>query len=451
MNKKLFGTDGIRGTVNESYLTADTALKLGIAAGKVFTRGPHIHRVVIGKDTRVSGYMLETALTSGFTSVGMDVFLFGPIPTPAVAFLTQALRADIGVMITASHNTYEDNGFKLFGPDGYKLSDEKELEIENLMLSEDLLNFPRSEYIGRAKRIDDAQARYIEYAKRSFPKDKTLENIKIVLDCANGASYKVAPETFWELGAQVTVIGNQPNGKNINLNCGSTNTDLLKKTVIEKSADIGIALDGDADRMIVVDEKGKEVDGNLLFASIIKNWSDRDMIGNKSVASTIMANFALEKYLSSIGINLIRTNVGDRHLVKSMRDNNLLIGGEPSGHIVMRNFGTTGDGLIASLQVLSMMSYEDRPISELTNLFELYPQKNISIPINNKNPLNDPVVKKVIREQELSLADNGRIIVRESGTEPIIRVMVESKNEIIINDICKNIVSTIEKSIKKNN
>ena len=451
MNKKFFGTDGIRGTVNESYLTADTALKLGIAAGKVFTRGPHIHRVVIGKDTRVSGYMLETALTSGFTSVGMDVFLFGPIPTPAVAFLTQALRADIGVMITASHNTFEDNGFKLFGPDGYKLSDEKELEIENLILSKDLLKFPRSEYIGRAKRIDDAQARYIEYAKRSFPKEKTLENIKIVLDCANGASYKVAPETFWELGAQVTVIGNQPNGKNINLKCGSTNTDLLKKTVIEKSADIGIALDGDADRMIVVDEKGKEVDGDLLFASIIKNWNDRGMLANKSVASTIMANFALEKYLSSIGINLIRTNVGDRHLVKSMRDNNLLIGGEPSGHIVMRNFGTTGDGLIASLQVLSMMSYEDRPISELTNLFELYPQKNISIPINNKNPLNDPVVKKVIREQELSLADNGRIIVRESGTEPIIRVMVESKKELIINDICKNIVSTIEKSIKKNN
>ena len=451
MNKKFFGTDGIRGTVNESYLTADTALKLGIAAGEVFTRGPHIHRVVIGKDTRVSGYMLETALTSGFTSVGMDVFLFGPIPTPAVAFLTQALRADIGVMITASHNTFEDNGFKLFGPDGYKLSDEKELEIENLILSKDLLKFPRSEYIGRAKRIDDAQARYIEYAKRSFPKEKTLENIKIVLDCANGASYKVAPETFWELGAQVTVIGNQPNGKNINLKCGSTNTDLLKKTVIEKSADIGIALDGDADRMIVVDEKGKEVDGDLLFASIIKNWNDRGMLANKSVASTIMANFALEKYLSSIGINLIRTNVGDRHLVKSMRDNNLLIGGEPSGHIVMRNFGTTGDGLIASLQVLSMMSYEDRPISELTNLFELYPQKNISIPINNKNPLNDPVVKKVIREQELSLADNGRIIVRESGTEPIIRVMVESKKEIIINDICKNIVSTIEKSIKKNN
>ena len=451
MNKKFFGTDGIRGTVNESYLTADTALKLGIAAGKVFTRGPHIHRVVIGKDTRVSGYMLETALTSGFTSVGMDVFLFGPIPTPAVAFLTQALRADIGVMITASHNTFEDNGFKLFGPDGYKLSDEKELEIENLILSKDLLKFPRSEYIGRAKRIDDAQARYIEYAKRSFPKEKTLENIKIVLDCANGASYKVAPETFWELGAQVTVIGNQPNGKNINLKCGSTNTDLLKKTVIEKSADIGIALDGDADRMIVVDEKGKEVDGNLLFASIIKNWSDRDMIGNKSVASTIMANFALEKYLSSIGINLIRTNVGDRYLVKSMRENDLLIGGEPSGHIVMRNFGTTGDGLIASLQVLSMMSYEDRPISELTDLFKPYPQKNISVPIKNKNPLNDPVVKKVIKEQELSIANNGRIIVRESGTEPIIRVMVESKDKVVINDICKIIVSTIEKSVNTNN
>ena len=451
MNKKFFGTDGIRGTVNESYLTADTALKLGIAAGKVFTRGPHIHRVVIGKDTRVSGYMLETALTSGFTSVGMDVFLFGPIPTPAVAFLTQALRADIGVMITASHNTYEDNGFKLFGPDGYKLSDKKELEIEDLMLSKDLLEFPRSEYIGRAKRIDDAQARYIEYAKRSFPKDKTLENIKIVLDCANGASYKVAPETFWELGAKVTVIGNQPNGKNINLNCGSTNTDLLKKIVVEERADIGIALDGDADRMIIVDEKGEEVDGNLLFASIVKNWKDKGILENKSVASTIMANFALENYLSSIGIDLIRTSVGDRHLVKSMRENNLKIGGEPSGHIVMSNFGTTGDGLIASLQVLSMMCSEDRPISELVNLFELYPQKNISIPIGENNPLNDPIVKKVIKEQESSLINKGRIIVRESGTEPIIRVMVESKEEKIINDICKKIVSSIEKSQEKNN
>ena len=349
MIKKFFGTDGIRGTVNESYLTAETALKLGIAAGKLFTRGPHIHRVVIGKDTRVSGYMLETALTSGFTSVGMDVLLFGPLPTPAVAFLTQALRADLGVMITASHNTYEDNGFKLFGPDGYKLSDESEIEIEKLILSSQLLEFPKSKYIGKAKRIDDAQARYIEYAKRSFPKDMKLENIKIVLDCANGASYKVAPETLWELGANVVVIGNQPNGKNINLNCGSTNTDILKKRVLSENADIGIALDGDADRIVIIDEKGNEVDGNLLFALIIKNLKENELLENKIVVSTIMANMALEKYLSEIELELIRTNVGDRHLVEGMRKNNSNIGGEPSGHIVMSNFGKTGDGLIASL------------------------------------------------------------------------------------------------------
>ena len=451
MEKKFFGTDGIRGTVNESYLTADTALKLGIAAGKVFTRGPHIHRVVIGKDTRVSGYMLETALTSGFTSVGMDVFLFGPIPTPAVAYLTQALRADLGVMITASHNTYEDNGFKLFGPEGYKLSDEKELEIEKLILSKDLLEFPRSEYIGRAKRIDDAQARYIEYAKRSFPKDKTLENIKIVLDCANGASYKVAPETFWELGAEVLVIGAQPNGKNINLNCGSTNTELLKKKVLEEKADIGIALDGDADRLVVVDEKGNEIDGNLLFASIIKNWNEKDILKNKSVASTVMANFALEKYLSSIGVDLMRTDVGDRHLVKGMRENNLNIGGEPSGHIVMSNFGTTGDGLIASLQILSIMCSEDKPISEIVNLFKLCPQENITVPINETNPLDNEEVKKVIKEQKDILSKNGRVIVRESGTEPIIRVMVESNDEALNTNISKKIVSVIKSSSNKNN
>ena len=449
MIKKFFGTDGIRGTVNETYLTAETALKLGIAAGKVFTRGPHIHRVVIGKDTRVSGYMLETALTSGFTSVGMDVLLFGPLPTPAVAFLTQALRADLGVMITASHNTYEDNGFKLFGPDGYKLSDEKELEIEKLILSEKLLEFPKSKYIGKAKRIDDAQARYIEYAKRSFPKDMTLENIKIVLDCANGASYKVAPETFWELGANVIVIGNQPDGKNINLNCGSTSTENLKKRVIEENADIGIALDGDADRIVIIDEKGNEVDGNLLFALIVKNMKENNLLQNKFIISTIMANIGLEKYLSENQLDLIRTNVGDRYLVEGMRENNSNIGGEPSGHFVMSNFGKTGDGLIASLQVLSIMCSDDRPISEIVNLFKLYPQKNITIPINGNDPLDDKYIKEVIREKKDFLGKNGRIIVRKSGTEPIIRIMVESLDNKLANKIANQISDSIKTLINK--
>ena len=449
MIKKFFGTDGIRGTVNESYLTAETALKLGIAAGKVFTRGPHIHGVVIGKDTRVSGYMLETALTSGFTSVGMDVLLFGPLPTPAVAFLTQALRADLGVMITASHNTYEDNGFKLFGPDGYKLSDDNEIEIEKLILSKKLLEFPKSKYIGKAKRIDDAQARYIEYAKRSFPKDMTLENIKIVLDCANGASYKVAPETFWELGANVIVIGNQPDGKNINLNCGSTSTENLKKRVIEENADIGIALDGDADRIVIIDEKGNEVDGNLLFALIVKNMKENNLLQNKFIISTIMANIGLEKYLSENQLDLIRTNVGDRYLVEGMRENNSNIGGEPSGHVVMSNFGKTGDGLIASLQVLSIMCSDDRPISEIVNLFKLYPQKNITIPINGKDPLDDKYIKEVIREKKDFLGKNGRIIVRKSGTEPIIRIMVESLDNKLANKIANQISDSIKTLINK--
>lgn len=449
MIKKFFGTDGIRGTVNESYLTAETALKLGIAAGKLFTRGPHIHRVVIGKDTRVSGYMLETALTSGFTSVGMDVLLFGPLPTPAVAFLTQALRADLGVMITASHNTYEDNGFKLFGPDGYKLSDESEIEIEKLILSSQLLEFPKSKYIGKAKRIDDAQARYIEYAKRSFPKDMKLENIKIVLDCANGASYKVAPETLWELGANVVVIGNQPNGKNINLNCGSTNTDILKKRVLSENADIGIALDGDADRIVIIDEKGNEVDGNLLFALIIKNLKENELLENKIVISTIMANMALEKYLSEIELELIRTNVGDRYLVEGMRKNNSNIGGEPSGHIVMSNFGKTGDGLIASLQILSIMCLDHRPISEIVNLFKLYPQKNITIPLKGKDPLSNEGIQKVIKKQTDILGESGRIVVRKSGTEPIIRIMVESLDDKLSLNIANEISSSIEHLINK--
>lgn len=451
MTKKFFGTDGIRGTVNESYLTAETALKLGIAAGKVFTRGPHIHRVVIGKDTRVSGYMLETALTSGFTSVGMDVFLFGPLPTPAVAFLTQALRADLGVMITASHNTYEDNGFKLFGPEGYKLSDENELEIEKLILSDELLKFPKSKYIGKAKRIDDAQARYIEYVKRSFPKDKTLENIKIVLDCANGASYKVAPETFWELGANVIVIGNQPNGKNINLNCGSTSTENLKAKVIKENADIGIALDGDADRIVIIDEKGNEVDGNLLFALIVKNMKEKELLENKTIISTIMANMALEKYLSEINLDLVRTNVGDRYLVEGMRKNNSNIGGEPSGHIVMGNFGKTGDGLIAALQILSIMCSDERPVSEIVNLFNLYPQKNITIPINGEDPLTDKDVQKVLKEQENILGSSGRIIVRKSGTEPIVRIMVESLEAELANDAANQISVSIKSLINKKN
>ena len=451
MVKKFFGTDGIRGTVNSEILNSEIALKLGLAAGKVFTRGNHKHRVVIGKDTRVSGYMLESALESGFTSSGMDVFLCGPIPTPAVAFLTQALRADLGVMITASHNTFEDNGFKLFGPDGYKLSDNKQSEIEDLMNSIEIKDLPKAGNIGIAKRVDDAISRYLEFSKATFPNTMRLDHLKIVIDCANGAAYKVAPKIFWELGADIIVIGDQPNGRNINLNCGTTNTETIREKVVNEKADLGISFDGDADRLVIIDENGHEVNGDHLLAMIAKNLKDKNMLQSNSIVGTIMSNKGLEEYLSEIGINLIRSKVGDRHVVEEMRKQGVTLGGEPSGHIIINNFCTTGDAIIASLQVLASICEEKKSISELTNLFPLYHQAHNNIQCNSSDSLDDSLINKLIEEKKDELGKKGRIIIRKSGTEPIVRVMIESEDSDLNSDILGEISFRIKEHFSKYN
>ena len=451
MVKKFFGTDGIRGTVNSETLNSEIALKLGLAAGKVFTRGNHKHRVVIGKDTRVSGYMLESALESGLTSSGMDVFLCGPIPTPAVAFLTQALRADLGVMITASHNTFEDNGFKLFGPDGYKLSDNKQLEIEDLMNSIKIKDLPKAGNIGIAKRVDDATSRYLEFSKATFPNMMRLDHLKIVIDCANGAAYKVAPKVFWELGADIIVIGNQPNGRNINLNCGTTNTETIREKVVNEKADLGISFDGDADRLVIIDENGHEVNGDHLLAMIAKNLKDKNMLQSNTIVGTIMSNKGLEEYLSEIGINLIRSKVGDRHVVEEMRKQGVTLGGEPSGHIIINNFCTTGDAIIASLQVLASICEEKKSISELTNLFPLYHQAHNNIKCNSSDSLDDSLINKLIEEKKDKLGKKGRIIIRKSGTEPIVRVMIESEDSDLNFDILEEISFRIKEHFSKYN
>ena len=451
MVKKFFGTDGIRGTVNSETLNSEIALKLGLAAGKVFTRGNHKHRVVIGKDTRVSGYMLESALESGFTSSGMDVFLCGPIPTPAVAFLTQALRADLGVMITASHNTFEDNGFKLFGPDGYKLSDNKQSEIEDLMNSIEIKDLPKAGNIGIAKRVDDAISRYLEFSKATFPNTMRLDHLKIVIDCANGAAYKVAPKVFWELGADIIVIGDQPNGRNINLNCGTTNTETIREKVVNEKADLGISFDGDADRLVIIDENGHEVNGDHLLAMIAKNLKDKNMLQLNTIVGTIMSNKGLEEYLSEIGINLIRSKVGDRHVVEEMRKQGVTLGGEPSGHIIINNFCTTGDAIIASLQVLASICEEKKSISELTNLFPLYHQAHNNIKCNSSDSLDDSLINKLIEEKKDELGKKGRIIIRKSGTEPIVRVMIESEDSDLNLDILEEISFKIKEHFSNYN
>ena len=451
MVKKFFGTDGIRGTVNSETLNSEIALKLGLAAGKVFTRGNHKHRVVIGKDTRVSGYMLESALESGFTSSGMDVFLCGPIPTPAVAFLTQALRADLGVMITASHNTFEDNGFKLFGPDGYKLSDNKQSEIEDLMNSIKIKDLPKAGNIGIAKRVDDAISRYLEFSKATFPNTMRLDHLKIVIDCANGAAYKVAPKVFWELGADIIVIGDQPNGRNINLNCGTTNTETIREKVVNEKADLGISFDGDADRLVIIDENGHEVNGDHLLAMIAKNLKDKNMLQSNTIVGTIMSNKGLEEYLSEIGINLIRSKVGDRHVVEEMRKQGVTLGGEPSGHIIINNFCTTGDAIIASLQVLASICEEKKSISELTNLFPLYHQAHNNIQCNSSDSLDDSLINKLIEEKKDELGKKGRIIIRKSGTEPIVRVMIESEDSDLNLDILEEISFKIKEHFSNYN
>jgi len=445
MMRKYFGTDGIRGTVNKFPMTAEIALKIGMAVGAKFTNGSHRHRVVIGKDTRLSGYVIEPALTAGFAAVGMDVFLVGPVPTPAVSMLTRSLRADIGIMISASHNPYFDNGIKIFNSSGHKLSDAIEIEIEQ-MIDGDLNKYlANSKDLGRVKRLEDARGRYIEFVKNSFPKDKSLSNLKIVVDCANGSSYSMAPTIFRELGALVIEIGTQPNGFNINENCGSTHPEILVKTVLEEKADIGIALDGDADRLVVVDEKGCVVSGDKVIALIAEKLHNEGALKKDTVVITQMSNLALENYLNYIGVSTIRTAVGDRYVLEAMRKGGYNFGGEQSGHIVLSNYSTTGDGLVAALQVLSALCESKQSASKVLDLFESFPQvlKNVKF-TSDKNPLEDENLQNLIKLQEKELAGEGRILVRKSGTEKLIRVMVEGKSLDKINKIADEIVAKIQ-------
>ena len=444
MIRKYFGTDGIRGTVNGDKMTAEMALRLGMAAGQYFRRGQHRHRVVIGKDTRLSGYMIEPALVAGFTAMGMDVFLFGPIPTPGVAFLTRSLRADIGVMISASHNEFQDNGIKLFGPDGFKLSDEIEFEIESLMDTPSQAALVPASDLGRAKRIDDSQARYIEFAKRTFPRDMNLEGIKLVIDCANGAAYKVAPTALWELGAEVVSVGVSPDGTNSNKDCGSTRPALLSERVRAEKADIGIALDGDADRLIVCDEKGTIIDGDQIMGLVTDDWQKRNLLSAPGIVATIMSNLGLERHLQGNGLSLARTKVGDRYVVEHMRRHGFNLGGEQSGHMVLSDYSTTGDGLIAGLQVLAAMKYSGRPASDLTQVFEPVPQILENVRFTTGAPLDNEDVKKAIAAAEIKLGNQGRLVIRPSGTEPLIRVMGEGDDAALVKDIVAEIVGTIQ-------
>lgn len=445
MKRKYFGTDGIRGTTNKFPMTAEIALKIGMAVGAKFTNGDHRHRVVIGKDTRLSGYVIEPALTAGFAAVGMDVFLVGPVPTPAVSMLTRSIRADIGIMISASHNPYHDNGIKIFKRDGHKLDDTLEAEIEALIESDMSPFLAKSENLGRVKRLDDASNRYIEFVKNSFAKDKTLTDFKIVVDCANGASYNIAPKIFWELGAEVIAIGTEPNGFNINEKCGSTHPQALCKKVVEEKADIGIALDGDADRLLIVDEKGRIIDGDKLIALIAEKLHNAGDLKKDTVVITQMSNLALEKYLNYIGVSTIRSQVGDRYVLEEMRKNDCNFGGEQSGHLVLSDYSTTGDGLIAALQVLSVICEAKKLASEVLNLFELTPQilKNVKFDSGKKNPLEEKSLQNFIKEKEVELGENGRILVRKSGTENLIRIMIEGADEQQIKKIADEIAAKI--------
>ncbi len=444
MGRKFFGTDGIRGRTNAGVMTAATAMKVGQAAGTYFQRGDHRHRVVIGKDTRLSGYMLENAMTAGFTSVGMDVVLLGPMPTPAVALLTREMRADVGVMISASHNPFEDNGIKLFGPDGFKLSDEAEEAIEAML--EDELPLAAAEEVGRARRIEDARGRYIHAVKASLPHDVRLDGLRIVLDCANGAAYQVAPSVLWELGAEVIAIGIEPNGKNINLNVGSTHLDAIKAKVREVRADIGIALDGDADRLIVVDEKSHTVDGDQIMALIGSRLAEQGQLRGGGVVATVMSNLGLERFLNSRGIDLVRTAVGDRHVLERMREGGYNVGGEQSGHMILTDHSTTGDGTIAALQVLSALVASGKPASETLHLFDPVPQLLRNVRFAGGKPLADKAVKAVITEAEAELAGRGRLVIRPSGTEPVIRVMAEGDDAQQVAAVVERICAAVRKA-----
>jgi phosphoglucosamine mutase len=444
MSRKLFGTDGIRGTANIDPMTAETALKVGMAAGCLFTRGDHRHTVVIGKDTRLSGYMLEPALTAGFISMGMDVIMVGPMPTPAVAMLTRSLRADLGVMISASHNAYQDNGIKLFGPGGYKLSDQTEADIEDLVeggVSEAMAD---SSNLGRAKRLDDAEGRYIEFAKNTFPKGLRLDGMKIVIDCAHGAAYKVAPAALWELGADVIRLGVTPDGFNINKDCGSTSTELMCQKVVETGAHIGIALDGDADRVMISDEFGKLVDGDQIMGMIADSWRRAGRLQGGGLVSTVMSNLGLEHYLKKIGLSLIRTQVGDRYVVQHMREHGFNVGGEQSGHIILNDYNTTGDGLIAALEVLAVIVRSKQTTSEVCRVFEPLPQLLRNVRFTGTPPLENEDVVAAVEMGENQLQGTGRLLIRKSGTEPLIRVMAEGEDEALIAQIVDDICSAVE-------
>ena len=438
MARKFFGTDGIRGRTNEGVMTAATAMRVGQAAGTHFLRGAHQHRVVIGKDTRLSGYMMESALVAGFTSVGMDVVMTGPLPTPAIALLTREMRADLGVMISASHNPFEDNGIKLFGPDGFKLSDEAEAAIELLLEQEPLLVEPHR--IGRARRIDDARGRYIHAVKQSVAADIRFDGLKVVVDCANGAAYQVAPSAIWELGAEVIAMGVTPNGTNINKDVGSTSLDAIKARVVEEGADIGIALDGDADRLIVIDEKGQTVDGDQIMAVIASRLHARGDLRGGGVVATVMSNLGLERFLASEGLTLERAKVGDRYVLEKMKEGGFNVGGEQSGHMILLDHGTTGDGTVAALRVLASLVRSGKPASELLHAFDPVPQLLKNVRYSGGKPLENATVKQVIADAEGELEGKGRLVIRPSGTEPVIRVMAEGDDaaqvEAVVDRIC---------------
>ena len=443
MSRKYFGTDGIRGRAN-SLITPELALKVGQAAGLVFQRGDHRHRVVIGKDTRLSGYMIETALIAGFTSVGMDVLQLGPMPTPAVAMLTKSMRADLGVMISASHNLFDDNGIKLFGPAGFKLSDDVEMQIEQLMDENIDKRLAQSASLGRARRIDGVHDRYIEFAKRTLPRTLSLDGMRVVVDCANGAAYRVVQEALWELGAEVVAIGVEPDGFNINKDCGSTSPAALAAKVREMRADIGIALDGDADRVLIVDERGHVVDGDQLLAVIAQSWKDDGRLAKPGIVATVMSNLGLERYLKEQDIGLIRTPVGDRYVLEQMQAHGYNVGGEPSGHIILSDFTTTGDGFVAALQVMSVVQKLGKPVSEVCHRFEPLPQILKNVRYRNGKPLDNPAVKSAITDAEKRLNGCGRLLVRSSGTEPVIRVMGEGDNRDIVEEAVDMVVSALD-------
>jgi phosphoglucosamine mutase len=443
---RYFGTDGIRGRANKFPMTAEIAMRVGMAAGLSFQRGSHRHRVVLGKDTRLSGYMIENAMVAGLCAAGMDVFLLGPIPTPAVAMLVRSLRADMGVMISASHNPYQDNGIKLFGPDGYKLSDEIEARIEAMLDDGVEMALADPDGLGRAKRVDGVHDRYIEFAKRTLPRSMSLSGLRIVIDCANGAAYKVAPAALWELGAEVIAINDDPNGFNINKECGSTHPAGLQRKVHEVRADIGIALDGDADRVVIIDENGEIVDGDQIMALIAESWHQNGRLSGKGVVSTIMSNLGLERFLAGLKLELHRTKVGDRYVVEHMRANGLNVGGEQSGHIVLSDFSTTGDGLVSALQVLACIKRQNKPVSEVARKFDPVPQLLKNVRISGGTPLEEKQVKEAIAEAQNRLGKGGRLVIRPSGTEPLIRVMAEGDDRALVETVVDDIVQVISQA-----